>query len=341
MKILIISDAWYPQVNGVVRTYENLIRELAALKNDVHVMGPRDFFIHFPMPGYSEIELVPGPYGRMKYLIDTYNAEHLHIATEGPLGWAARRYCLKHNRPFTTSYHTHFPDYVAKRVKKLAPKLERWAYNKTLTAMRRFHAPSKNMMVATDSLKQQLHTQGFTNPFHDVTRGVDIDLFHPGEKNLFRDLKQPVALYVGRVAVEKSIEGFLDMDWEGSKVVVGDGPSREMLMKKYPHILFTGKKTGEELADHYRSADLFVFPSKTDTFGMVLIEALACGLPVAAYPVTGPLDIITAPELGALSDNLADASRQALTCGNPQARFNHVQAHYTWRRAAEQFFSAI
>lgn len=341
MRILIITDAWYPQVNGVVRTYENLCLELSALGHPVHVMGPRDFFIHFPMPGYKEIELVPGPYGRLKYLINTYNADHLHIATEGPLGWAARRYCLKHNRPFTTSYHTHFPDYIAKRMRKIAPRLEHWAYDLTLRHIKRFHAGSKNMMVATPSLEAQLHSQGFTNPFHRLTRGVDLSVFHPGPKTLFADLPEPVALYVGRIAVEKSIEDFLSMPWHGSKVVVGAGPALEALKKSYPDVIFTGKKSGKELADHYRSADLFVFPSRTDTFGLVLIEALACGLPVAAYPVTGPVDIITEDFLGVLDPDLGKAAAQAVLRPDAARRHAHVRQHYSWRTAAEQFLDAI
>lgn len=342
MKILIISDAWLPQVNGVVRTYEHLQEELLAMGHDVRVMGPQDFFIRMPMPFYREIELVPGPYGRMKHLIDSFNADHLHIATEGPLGWAARRYCLKHGRAFTTSYHTHFPDYIEKRFCKISKKLATRLRQLAIKEIRRFHQPAHNMMVATSSLQNQLKDWGFTTPFHDLTRGVNLSVFHPGDKTLFQDMPGPIALYVGRVAVEKNIDAFLDMDWPGSKVVVGSGPSLESFKKRYPDVLFAGKQTGKALADHYRSADLFVFPSRTDTFGIVLIEALACGLPVAGYPVTGPVDIITKDTLGALDDDLALAARKALNNpGTPALRHAHVQANYTWRRAAEQFLDAI
>lgn len=341
MKILIISDAWHPQMNGVVRTYENLCRELIKKGHQVRVMGPRDFFIRLPMPGYREIGLVPGPYGRLKYLIRQYDADHLHIATEGPLGWAARRYCLKHARPFTTSYHTHFPDYLAKRVRLILPRAERFFYELAWKHIRRFHAPAHNMMVATPSLEIDLRRRGFQNPMHRLTRGVDLDVFHPGPKTLFHDLPRPVALYVGRIAVEKSVEDFLSMPWNGSKVVVGDGPAMQAFKTAYPHILFTGKKTGGDLADHYRSADLFVFPSRTDTFGLVLIEALACGLPVAAYPVTGPIDIITEDSLGVLDDNLALASQRAVALPGPDQRAAYAKNHYSWDIAAAQFLDAI
>lgn len=341
MKILIVTDAWHPQTNGVVRTYENLTIALQAKGHDVRVMGPRDFYIRLPMPGYSEIELVPGPYGRLKRLIERYNADHLHIATEGPLGWAARRYCLKHNRPFTSSFHTQFPDYVARRVRKIFPKWENRARTLAWNHVRRFHAPSHAMMVATPSLEQQLADKGFKNPMVRFTRGVDQSVFHTGDKTLFHDLPEPVALYVGRIAVEKSIEDFLEMPWSGSKVIVGDGPSRAELESAYPKAHFVGKKTGKDLADHYRSADVFVFPSRTDTFGMVLIEALACGLPVAAYPVTGPVDIITEPYLGVLDDDLAKAARDAAMLAGHDLREAYIKEHYSWDIATKQFLSVI
>ena len=341
MKILIITDAWQPQTNGVVRTYENLIPPLTAQGHEVRVMGPPDFPIRFPMPFYKEIDLVLPPYGRLKRLICDYKADHLHIATEGPLGRAARRYCLKHGLPFTTCYHTQFPDYVARRVRKIFPKWERRARNYAWKQVREFHAPSHAMMVATPSLEAQLKDRTFKNPMVRFTRGVDVSLFHTGEKNLFRDLPQPVALYVGRIAVEKSIEDFLEMEWHGSKVIVGDGPSRAELEAAHPDAHFVGKKMGKELADQYRSADVFVFPSRTDTFGMVLIEALACGLPIAAYPVTGPIDIITEPLLGVLDDDLSRAAHLAVSLISPDLRKEHVKEHYSWETAAQQFMNAV
>ncbi len=341
MKILIISDAWHPQTNGVVRTYENLCRELMDMGHDVRIMGPRDFPLRLPMPGYTEIELVPGPYGRMRRLIDDFNPDHLHLGTEGWLGWAARRHCLKTGRPYTTAYHTQFPDYVRKRVARFFPALADRAAAFTLEKMKKFHAPAHTMMVATRSLEDQLRAQGFAEPITPLTRGIDHSVFYPGPKTLFQEMRGPVALYVGRVAVEKSIEDFLRMGWHGGKVVVGDGPQLAELRQTYPDVLFTGKKTGQALADHYRSADVFVFPSRTDTFGLVLIEAMACGLPIAGYPVTGPADIVTEPYLGVVDESLAAAAASAVTLPGAERRAHHARTHYSWRHAAEQFARAI
>ncbi len=310
--------------------------------HEVRVVGPSDFPMRIPMPGYSEIKLAIAPYGHLKKIIEDYAPSRIHISTEGPLGWAARRYCLKHGRPFSTSYHTQFPDYVAKRLTKFTPFLYKHVHAIAKAVVRTFHAPSKAMMVATQSLENTLKSWNFKNPMHRLTRGANLDLFKPGEKTKFNDLKRPVALYVGRVAIEKSIEDFLAMDWPGSKVVIGDGPSREFLEREYPDAIFLGNKTGQDLAEHYRSADLFVFPSRTDTFGIVLVEALASGLPVAGYTVTGPIDIITEDFLGALSnDNLADAAQRALTQGTPEARSEHVKTHYTWENTARQYLDAL
>lgn len=342
MKLLIITDAWFPQVNGVVRTYEYLSQEMRKRGHEVKIIGPSDFPRRTPMPGYAEIELTIKPYKRLVQMIETYAPDRIHISTEGPLGWAARRYCLKHNRGFSTSFHTQFPDYVAKRVAKVMPFLYRPIHFLARAFVRHFHAPSHAMMVATNSLEDTLHQWGFKNPMHRLTRGANLDLFYPGEKTAMQDLKKPIALYVGRVAIEKSIEDFLAMDWPGSKVVVGDGPSRAELKGQYPDTHFLGVKTGEELADHYRSADVFVFPSRTDTFGMVLVEALACGVPVAAYNVTGPKDIVTEPFLGILTeDNLADAAQKALSCGAPAKRAEFVKSYYTWENAGAQYENGI
>ncbi len=344
MKILIVSDAWYPQLNGVVRTYEHLRDELEAQGHYVKVMGPKDFPMRMPMPGYSEIKLAIGPYGRLRDLIDFLEPEHLHIATEGPLGYAARRYAIKKELHFTTSYHTHFPDYAAKRVKKYIPGLADWTRDKAIQMIRNFHAPSHTMFVASPSLEEELRSWNFENPMTRLTRGVDLELFKPAPKTLFQDLKGPVALYVGRVAIEKSIHKFLEMGWPGSKVVVGHGPSMGYFKKRYPDAHFVGKKTGVDLVVHYQSSDVFVFPSKTDTFGIVLIEALACGLPVAGYNVTGPKDIITAPSLGALTDedDLGACAQKALDApGSKEERHLHVKENYSWAKAAEQFMSVI
>lgn len=340
-RLLIVSDAWHPQINGVVRTYEYMMPELARLGCNVKVIGPADFPFQYPMPMYQEIRLVLFPRGRLVKAIKDFTPDHIHIATEGPLGWAARNICLQEKIDFTTSYHTHFPDYAAKRVPDIISFVRGAVKDFSIWLMRTFHAPSRAMFVATQSLENELKSWNFETLMARLLRGV-IDDFVPAEtKPLFQDLPKPVALFVGRVAVEKSVEDFLSMPWQGSKVIVGDGPSREELEKKYPAALFVGKKTGKELVQHYQSADVFVFPSRTDTFGMVLVEALACGLPVAAYPVTGPVDIITEPFLGVLSENLGEAAIKALHCGTVQQRVSYVKQHYTWESVAQQFYSVV
>lgn len=334
MRILIVTDAWYPQVNGVVRTYEYLRGELQAMGYDVRVIGPADLPIRLAMPGYAEIQLALFPYNRLRRMIAEYAPDVLHIATEGPLGLAARKYAVEYGVEFTSCYHTHFPDYAAKRSPAF---MADWVRETAIRFIRWFHSPSSCLFVATESLEKTLRGWDFTMPIKRMTRGIDHTVFFTGEKKLFGALHRPVALYVGRVAVEKNLESFLGMNWRGSKVVVGNGPDLGMLQKKYSDTLFAGIKTGAELADYYRSADVFVFPSKTDTFGMVIVEAMACGLPVAAYPVTGPIDIITAPFLGALNDDLSKAAQQAVLQGTAQERAEHARKNYSWRRAAEQF----
>lgn len=342
MKILIITDAWLPQVNGVVRTYEHLSEELRKFGHDVKILGPSEFRFRIPMPGYNEIELALFPAGKIRKTIESYRPDKIHISTEGPMGWAARRYCIEHDIPFSTSYHTQYPDYIAKRVARILPFLYKATYNKAKNFVRRFHSASSAMMVATESLEETLRSWDFKNPMHRLIRGVNLDLFHPGERTQYKDLKGPIALYVGRVSIEKSIEDFLSMEWEGSKIVVGDGPARSELEEKYPDAHFVGKKLGEELAEYYRSADLFVFPSRTDTFGIVLLEALASGLPVAAYNVTGPRDIVTEKFLGSLHENdLAAAAHEAMQNGSPEERADFVKNYYTWENAARQYEDAL
>lgn len=342
MKILIVTDAWHPQLNGVVRTYEHLSEELTRMGHSVRVIGPHEFPIRFKMPGYAEIELALFIGRRLASMIDAFAPDTIHIGTEGPLGADARTYCLKRNLPFTTCYHTHFPDYAGKRAAKLHNWLEDPIRTFFINRLRRFHQPSSALMVATPSLETTLKNWGFTAPMYQWARGARIEIFTPEKKDLFAAMKRPVAIYVGRVAIEKNIEAFLSMDWPGSKVVTGDGPDRAMLEAKYPNTLFTGKKTGTDLAACYQSADIFVFPSKTDTFGMVLIEALACGLPVAAYPVTGPKDIINEPMLGALDEDLATAGLKAVqSIGTRQDRHDYISVHYTWEAIGQQFISII
>lgn len=340
MKILVISDAWHPQVNGVVRTYEYLNQALEGSGHQVSVIGPADFTRHIPMPGYAEIELVLFAYKKLSQMIEDYAPDTIHIATEGPLGWAARKYCLKNNIKFTSSYHSQFPDYVAKRVGKYFPFLYKFCHKQCVHLIKKFHSPSSALLVTTQSMADQLKAWGVTTPIYHFTRGVDTALFHLGEQNLFSNLPRPIALYVGRLAIEKNIEEFLEMEWHGSKVVVGYGPDGDMLKDKYPDAYFAGKKTGEELADHYRSSDVFVFPSYTDTFGIVLIEALACGLPVAAHDVIGPRDVITDTTLGCLHENLSKAANVAIQTNAAQDRYQYIIQNYTWQRAMKQFLEA-
>lgn len=341
-KFLIISDAWQPQVNGVVRTYENIVEHVENMGHTIKVIGPSDFPYTMPMLGYPEIKLAIAPYRRLKRMIEEYNPDYIHIPAEGPLGWAARRYCIKHGKSHSTSYHTHFPDYVAKRLAKYTPFLYKSVHNAAKKLIQHFHAHSRVMMVATQSLEDELKSWGFKTPMRRMTRGAKLDQFYPGENTVYKNLKSPVAVYVGRIAIEKNLEDFLKMPWEGSKVLVGDGPSLPALEKKYPEAVFVGKKVGAELAEHYRSADVFAFPSRTDTFGIVLIEALASGLPVAAYNVTGPKDIITENFLGALEEtDLAAAAKHALQHGTKDQRASHVKSYYTWEHAAKQFVDAL
>ncbi len=357
MKVLIISDAWHPQVNGVVRTYEHLCKELEDMGHKVKVIGPANFPVTIAIPFYREIKLAIFPQKRLEQMIEDFSPDKIHIATEGPLGWGGRKYCLKNNIKYTSCYHTQFPDYIAKRFAWLLPPLYNIIYNYSIKQIRKFHQTSSNIMVATKSLENQLLQWGFTAPIKQLSRGVDFNIFYPekssitkknplNNKDIFKNIKKPIALYVGRLAIEKNIEAFLDMDWEGSKIIVGEGPLKTNLEKKYTNAIFVGKKTGIELASYYRFADIFVFPSKTDTFGMVIIEALACGLPVAAYNVMGPKDIITNNYLGALDDN--DLSKAAKTTydisSNKENKIkcaNHVKENYNWENAGKQFLEAL
>lgn len=324
-------------MNGVVRTYEYLRKELVEMGYDVTIIGPADFPYSIAMPGYDEIRLALLPYNRLRRMIAACNPDVLHIATEGPLGRAARKYAAEYGVEFTSCYHTHFPDYIAKRVAQYLPFLYEPVRKAAISYVRNFHKISSCVFVATQTLEDTLRGWGFTAPLKRMTRGIDHDIFSIGPKTLFETIRHPVALYVGRVAIEKNLESFLSMEWNGTKVVVGSGPDRDTLQKKYPLSVFTGPKTGTELANHYRSADVFVFPSRTDTFGMVLIEAMACGIPIAAYPVPGPIDIVTKPFLGTLSEELSKAAHMAMTQGTPLERAAHARENYSWRKATHQF----
>src|SRR5215471_11419199 len=322
MRILIVTDAWAPQINGVVRTLTRTRQELEGLGHEVRVISP-DLFNNLPCPTYPEIRLAVLPGRRMTRMIDDFQPCAIHIATEGPLGQAARRYCIKRRLPFTTAYHTRFPEYV--RARMAVP------VGTTYRLLRRFHARSSGVMVATRSIERELAARGFHNIRH-WSRGVDTDLFRPRDKG-FIDAPRPIHLYVGRVAVEKNIADFLDLDLPGSKLVVGDGPLLPALRRKYSDVRFVGAKQGEDLAAHYAAADVFVFPSRTDTFGLVLLEALASGLPVAAFPVPGPRDILPGSDAGALDTDLGKAVAKALTLSAERCRA--FAESFSWKSASE------
>lgn len=342
MKILIITDAWQPQINGVVRTYEYLSQELMSLGHDVKVIGPQDFPWRIPMPGYREIELVLFPRHRLSKMIAGFAPDSIHIATEGPLGMAAQSWCKRHKRRYSTAFHTMFPDYFAQRVAQFLKCLYTPARNYGIRRIRRFHNNACVIITTTPTINQVLHEWGITAPMVAIPRGVPLDLFTPDGPRAFGPMEKPTALYVGRVAIEKNVEAFLDMEWKGQKIVVGDGPSLPAFKARYPDVIFTGKKVGAELTEWYRSADVFVFPSKTDTFGIVLIEGLSCGLPLAGYPVPGPQDIITTPLLGSIHQDLHQAAKNALQAtGTKQQRHDYAAQNYTWLIFAQKFLDSI
>jgi len=329
-RVLIVSDAWRPQVNGVVRTLSTVAGELAAMGHAVDVIGP-DRFRTVPTPTYPDIPLAVLPGRKLARMIGDFAPDSLHIATEGPLGMAARAWARRRGAAFTTSFHTKFPEYVRARI--LLPPA--WSY----AWLRRFHNAGSGMMVATESLRADLAARGFRN-IRAWTRGVDLGLFRPEPREDW-ELPRPLFLYVGRVAVEKNIRAFLDLDLPGSKVVVGDGPQLAQLRRDYPKVHFTGARFAAELARSYAGADVFVFPSLTDTFGLVLLESLACGTPVAAYPVTGPLDVLarTPLRIGAVNADLREAALAALE-GDRAACRAHAET-FSWRACAELFLSHL
>ena len=324
MRIAIVTDAWLPQVNGVVRTLQALTSSLTAKGDEILIIAPHEF-TSIPCPSYPEIRLALLPNKGIKQKLDAFRAEAIHIATEGPLGLAARKYCIKNKLRFTTAYHTRFPEYVHARTRIPLS----WSY----AWIRRFHNASNCVMTATDSLRKDLTKRGMKN-LGVWTRGIDTELFQPKHED-FLDLPRPIAMYVGRVAIEKNIEAYLELDIPGSKVVIGDGPQLAKFKRKYPDVHFLGKKEGSELARHYATADVFVFPSLTDTFGLVLLEALACGVPVAAYPVCGPLDVIGNAPVGSLNSDLKKAITTALTCNRALCR--EYAMSYSWEASVNQF----
>lgn len=330
MNILIATDAWHPQINGVVRTLDTTARTLRAFGHAVRVVSPDDFD-QLPNPLYPEIPLaLPWPH-RVDTLARQFHPDCVHIATEGPIGHMVRRHCRLRSWNFSTSYHTKFPEYL----NALAGVPEPWSYS----VLRWFHNGASSVMVSTPSLEADLKGRGFTAPIRRWSRGVDLKLFQPRPKEP-SPWQRPILLYVGRVSTEKGLEDFLKLNRPGTKVVVGDGPAKGELSHRYPDVKFLGYRKGTALAAEYAAADLFVFPSRTDTFGIVMIEAMACGLPVAAYPVTGPIDIVTRPELGALDNELAKAIDRALLSGNPSV-CTDAASQYTWESCSKQFLANL
>lgn len=331
MRILIVSDAWFPQVNGVVRTLDIVGRTLETRGHDIRFVTPNQFR-SVPCPSYPEIRLALFAGRGIARTLGEFAPDAVHIATEGPLGWAARRYCLSRGLPFTTAFHTKFPEYVHARTRVPTD----WSY----ALLRRFHNAGAGMMVATESMRRALEAQGFKR-VRRWTRGVDAALFNPDGQTpaALAALPRPLFLYVGRVAVEKNIRAFLDADLVGTKLVVGNGPQLNVLRAAYPQAVFAGAKRGEELAAHYRASDVFVFPSRTDTFGLVMLEALASGVPVAAYPEPGPLDVIGDSGVGVLGTDLAASATAALKIDRARCRAHAFG--FSWDVCADMFLDNL
>ena len=330
MKILIVTDAWYPQVNGVCRTLKNLGDELKKIGHQVEYIEPNQFFT-VPMPKYNEIKLSLNVWPRVGKLISKADADIIHIATEGPIGIFAKRYCVKNKLKFTTSYHTQFDKYLKLYYPYLPIKLAQ-------KFLKGFHSKAEKILVTTQSMKDELQEIGFDKDKMVVwTRGANHGAFqNPKKINL--EYKRPIYLYVGRVSIEKNIRAFLDLELEGTKLVVGKGPDLDKLKKEYPEAVFKGQRTNGELASYFASSDVFVFPSKTDTFGIVIIEALKCGLPVAAYPVAGPKDIFNGTNIGSLNNDLKKAAIEALK-SDRSACIEHAKK-YTWENCAKIFLNS-
>ena len=326
--VLIVTDAWHPMTNGVVTTLTQTVRCLQQFGYEVRVIEPRAFRT-VPCPSYPEIRVAVLAWRRMRALLDARLPYALHIATEGPLGWAARRYCLERGWRFTSSYHTQFPQYLRSR----APVPLCLSY----ALIRGFHAAAEHCMVSTASMHRELTARGFNNLVH-WSRGVNTQLFRPRPKS-FLALPRPIAVYAGRLAVEKNVDAFLQMPWSGSKLVIGDGPERRRLERRFAAATFVGYRYGEDLAAHLAAADVLVFPSRTDTFGLVNLEAMACGVPVAAYPVTGPIDVVRDGVTGALDEDLGQAARRALKVDPNECREQALRS--AWEACARQFDSHL
>lgn len=337
MKILIISDAWHPQINGVVRTLTETVKQLKAFGHHVELLSPQ-VFNTLPCPTYPEIRLAVFPYRKLSRYINDFQPQAIHIATEGPLGLSARKWCVKHKKPFTTAYHTQFPEYIHQRL-KIVPLS--WWY----AAVRWFHQPSKHVMTPTPTVKRLLQRKGFDNVAL-WSRGVNLDRFYPADRTALDtwcknddEKHAPKFVCIGRVAVEKNIEAFLALPLPGSKWVIGDGPAKKSLQAKYPDVHFLGGFPQAELPPFYNAADVFVFPSRTDTFGLVLLEAMACGTPVAAFPVTGPIDVVGSDTAGILDDDLQQACIRALDLNRDAVRA--FAAEHSWEKTSRQFESLL
>jgi 1,2-diacylglycerol 3-alpha-glucosyltransferase/glucuronosyltransferase len=328
MRILIATDAWHPQVNGVVRTLTTMAQAAKSLGAEISFLTPQSFRT-VALPSYPDLRLALPGRAKIARLIEQARPDNIHIATEGPIGFAVRSYCRKRGLPFTTSFHTRFPEYISAR----APIPESWIWS----ALRWFHGASQAVMAATPALAGELRGRDFRNVVL-WPRGVDAQLFHP-RAGADLGLPRPIFLSVGRLAVEKNLEAFLGLDLPGTKVVVGDGPARAALERDFPRAVFLGSRQGEALAQAYAAADVFVFPSKTDTFGLVLLEALASGVPVAAFPVTGPRDVIGDAPVGALREDLREACLLALKL-SPQHCLSFA-ASQTWEASAQAFINNI
>jgi glycosyltransferase involved in cell wall biosynthesis len=323
-----VTDAWTPQISGVVTTLTHTVEALREVGHSILTITPNEFRT-FPCPSEPTLRLSFMPGRRVRRTLDEFQPEAIHIATEGPLGFAARRHCRRRGLAFTSSYCTRFPEYM---------KMRLWVPLRVgYAVVRRFHAPSSGVMVTTESLRRELEQRGFRNLVL-WTRGVDTDLFRPRPKDFLAD-PRPIFMYMGRVAVEKNIEEFVSLGLPGTKCVVGDGPALEHLRAKYSAVKFTGFMQGEELAQHLAAADVFVFPSRTDTYGLVMLEALACGVPVAAHPVQGPADVIESGVTGILDEDLRRASLEALKL-NPETcrRFALTRS---WARCADLFLANL
>ena len=329
MKIAIVSDAWYPQINGVVTTLDKTMQSLEQRGHKVLCVHPGLFSLLIPCPTYPQIKLALFPGKRFAQTIDQFSPDCIHVVTEGPLGLACRRYCKKRNLAFTTSFTSRFDQYVHLRFKIPSTWIFRLMYW--------FHHISSCTMVSTVKLKQELESCGFSR-VGLWPRGVDTKLFRPRNKEYLKD-ERPIFMYMGRIAAEKNIEDFLKLDLPGTKFAVGDGPDLSKLRKKYPHVRFPGAKTGDTLAKYLAAADVFAFPSRTDTFGLVMLEALACGVPVAAYPVRGPLDVIQPGETGYLDENLKKAALNALSLSSQACR--RYAAGCSWENATDRFLDNL